>query len=155
MKVPMNQSTFDFEPLPKKTCKEMFLEKMVCVVPWSELVALIQPHALTPRQALGGRPPFAVETMLRFRHLLEKQQLAPRIFETINTVLAHHGLLLRTGAIVDASIIAAPSSTKNSKGEPDPRCTRPGRVSSGTLTWMRAIKESVDKRQKRLGSTTR
>jgi IS5 family transposase len=59
-------------------------------------------------------------TILRFRHLLEKQQLAPQVLGIINAGLAQHGLLLKTGTVVDATIIAAASSTKNSSGERDP-----------------------------------
>ena len=161
----MNQITLGLDPLHKKTRKEVFLEEMNKVVPWQALVALIQPHARGAHQALGGRPPFAVETMLRihclqlwwnlsdpameeelherplyrrfvgldgaarlpdestilrFRHLLEKHQLAPQVLGTINAGLAHQGLLLKTGTVVDATIIAAPSSTKNSSGARDP-----------------------------------
>ncbi|MFX8125971.1 IS5/IS1182 family transposase, partial [Acinetobacter baumannii] len=59
-------------------------------------------------------------TILRFRHLLEKHQLAPQVLATINSGLAQQGLMLRTGTVVDATIIAAPSSTKNKDGERDP-----------------------------------
>ena len=59
-------------------------------------------------------------TILRFRHLLEKHQLAPQVLATINTGLAQQGLMLKTGTIVDASIIAAPSSTKNKEGKREP-----------------------------------
>jgi len=59
-------------------------------------------------------------TLLKFRRLLETNDLTRRIFATINTHLAGKGLLLRQGTIVDATIIAAPSSTKNEKGERDP-----------------------------------
>ena len=161
----MDQMTFGLDPLPKKTRKEVFLEEMNQVVPWAALVALIQPHARGAHQALGGRPPFPVETMLRihclqlwwnlsdpameeelherplyrrfaglegaarmpdettilrFRHLLEKHELAPQVLGTINAGLAQHGLMLKTGTVVDATIIAAPSSTKNKSGERDP-----------------------------------
>ena len=58
--------------------------------------------------------------ILRFRHLLEKHRLAPQVLATINVGLAHQGLLLKPGTVVDATIIAAPSSTKNSSGERDP-----------------------------------
>jgi len=161
----MDQIRLGLDPLPKKTRKEIFLDEMERVVPWSELVALIQPHARGAHQALGGRPPFAIETMLRihclqlwwnlsdpameeelherplyrrfvglegaarlpdettilrFRHLLEKQQLAPQVLATINAGLAQQGLMLKTGTVVDATIIAAPSSTKNASGERDP-----------------------------------
>ena len=161
----MDQIPFGLDPLPKRTRKEVFLDEMNQVVPWAALVALIQPHARGAHQALGGRPPFPIETMLRihclqlwwnlsdpameeelherplyrrfvglegaarmpdettilrFRHLLEKQQLAPQVLATINAGLAQQGLMLKTGTVVDATIIAAPSSTKNGSGERDP-----------------------------------
>ena len=55
-------------------------------------------------------------TILRFRHLLEKHELAPQVLAAINATLAQQGLMLKTGTVVDATIIAAPSSTKNRKG---------------------------------------
>jgi IS5 family transposase len=161
----MDQMTFGLDPLRKKTRKEVFLDEMNQVVPWGELVALIQPHVRGAHQALGGRPPFPVQTMLRihclqlwwnlsdpameeelherplyrrfvglegaarmpdettilrFRHLLEKHELAPQVLATINAGLAQQGLMLKTGTVVDATIIAAPSSTKNKAGERDP-----------------------------------
>jgi IS5 family transposase len=133
------------------------------VVPWSELVALISPFMPEGRR---GRPPFAVEvmlrvhfmqqwfnlsdpameealhdmalfrdfaglggwdervpdetTILRFRRVLEKHKLAPQILQTINDLLRSKGLMLRAGTVVDATLIAAPSSTKNASGERDP-----------------------------------
>jgi IS5 family transposase len=59
-------------------------------------------------------------TILNFRHLLEENDLAEDIFKAINALLARKGLLLKQGSIVDATIIAAPSSTKNAEGERDP-----------------------------------
>jgi IS5 family transposase len=59
-------------------------------------------------------------TILRFRHLLEVHGLAPQILNCINTKLAACGLMLKAGTVVDATLIAAPSSTKNSSGERDP-----------------------------------
>jgi IS5 family transposase len=53
-------------------------------------------------------------TIPRFRHLLDKYELAPMILNTINAVLSAQGLALKTGTLVDATLIAAPSSTKNS-----------------------------------------
>ena len=50
---------------------------------------------------------------MNFRHLLEKHQLAPAILAVINGYLQEKGLSLRQGTIVDATIIHAPSSTKN------------------------------------------
>lgn len=161
----MDQMTFGLGPLPKKTRKEVFLDEMNQVVPWAVLVALIQPHARGAHQALGSRPPFPIEimlrihwlqlwwnlsdpameeelherplyrrfvglegaarmpdetTILRFRHLMEKHELAPQVLATINAGLAKHGLMLKTGTVVDATIIAAPSSTKNKTCERDP-----------------------------------
>lgn len=161
----MDQITLGLDPLPKKTRKEVFLDEMNQVVPWTALVAQIQPHARGAHQALGGRPPFPIETMLRihclqlwwnlsdpameeelherplyrrfvglegmaripdettilrFRRLLEKHQLAPQLLSAINAGLAQQGLMLKTGTVVDATIIAAPSSTKNQDGKRDP-----------------------------------
>ena len=59
-------------------------------------------------------------TILNFRHFLEQYDLGEKIFKEVNAHLQDHGLMLREGSIVDASIIAAPSSTKNQKGERDP-----------------------------------
>jgi IS5 family transposase len=59
-------------------------------------------------------------TILRFRHALEEHKLAPQILKTINELLQQKGLLLRAGTVVDATLIAAPSSTKNTSGERDP-----------------------------------
>ncbi len=59
-------------------------------------------------------------TILNFRHLLEENDLAEGIRTVVNKHLACKGLLLKKGSIVDATIIAAPSSTKNAEGERDP-----------------------------------
>ena len=59
-------------------------------------------------------------SFLRFRHWLEAHDLSPKILQVINAKLAAHGLLLKTAAVVDATLIAAPSSTKNKTGERDP-----------------------------------
>ena len=59
-------------------------------------------------------------TILNFRHLLERHGLGKGLFEEINAHLESQGLWLREGTIVDASIIEAPSSTKNRAGERDP-----------------------------------
>ena len=132
------------------------------VVPWGDLVALIAPYAPEGKK---GRPPFAVQTMLRihfmqqwftlsdpameealhdvplfrefaqlswdqrlpdestilrFRHLLEKHKLAEQILAVVNDLLTGKGLMLKAGTVVDATLIAAPSSTKNSSGDRDP-----------------------------------
>ena len=159
----MSLSTTGFELVHKRTRKREFLDEMELVVPWVELIELIEPHA---PKGKNGRPPFAVSTMLRihfmqqwfglsdpameeslhdiplhrefakldagvsrlpdestilrFRHLLEKHELSAKILSTINAILANHGLLLKAGTVVDATLIAAPSSTKNKSGERDP-----------------------------------
>jgi IS5 family transposase len=159
----MKQTSLGLDLNTKKTRKREFLEEMNRVVPWAELVALIEPHS--PR-AKTGRPPFAIETMLRihflqqwfglsdpameealfdvplyrefallpdgpvrlpdestilrFRHLLEKHGLAAQMFAAVNATLTAQGLLLKTGSVVDATLIHAPSSTKNSTGTRDP-----------------------------------
>ena len=70
---------------------------------------------------LGGmnRLPDRV-SILRFRHLLERHDLAPQMLQTVNATLAAQGLLLKEGTAIDATLIAAPSSTKNSTGTRDP-----------------------------------
>ena len=159
----MSLAPIGFEKSTKKTRKREFLEEMNRVVPWSALVALVKPYA--PTKATG-RPPFAIETMLRihfmqqwfglsdpameealldvplyqrfagldagesrlpdestilrFRHLLEEHHLAFEIFNTVNQLLQAKGLMLKSGTAIDATLIAAPSSTKNSSGERDP-----------------------------------
>jgi IS5 family transposase len=59
-------------------------------------------------------------TILRFRHLLEQHKLTEQIFAQIRSLLEHKRLLLKSGTIVDATIIAAPPSTKNAEGARDP-----------------------------------
>ena len=59
-------------------------------------------------------------TLLKFRRLLEAHDLCKALFTAINADLAARGLLLREGTLVDATLIAAPSSTKNEKRERDP-----------------------------------
>jgi len=59
-------------------------------------------------------------TILNFRHLLEKHKLGEKIFREISKLLEEHGLILKEGTAVDATIISAPSSTKNKEGKRDP-----------------------------------
>jgi transposase, IS5 family len=59
-------------------------------------------------------------TILNFRHLLEKHQLTQKIFAEVRQLLEEKKLLLRSGTIVDATIISAPSSTKNASKSRDP-----------------------------------
>jgi len=149
----------------KRTRRECFLAEMEAVVPWKELVDLIEPYY--PRtSSKGGRPPYPLETMLRihllqqwydlsdpamedalievatmrrfagialiteripdettilaFRHLLEQNDLGEQIFEAVKAHLKANGMAMKQGTIIDATIIAAPSSTKNEKRERDP-----------------------------------
>ena len=68
-------------------------------------------------------------TILRFRHLLEQHQLTEGIFKAVRGLLEKKGLMLKSGTIVDATIIAAPPSTKNAEGARDPEMhqTRKGK----------------------------
>ena len=59
-------------------------------------------------------------TILTFRHLLEKHDLGEQIFETVKARLSARGMTMKQGTIVDATLIAAPSSTKNKEGKRDP-----------------------------------
>jgi IS5 family transposase len=67
-----------------------------------------------------GEPIPDETTILNFRHLLEEHELAEDILKEVNAHLTRKGLLLKKGSIVDATIIPAPSSTKNAEGERDP-----------------------------------
>ena len=59
-------------------------------------------------------------TILRFRHRLEKHKLSEQILATVNALLVERGLLLKAGTVVDATLIAAPTSTKNKDKARDP-----------------------------------
>ena len=84
------------------------------------------------RQFVGidlGREPVPDETTIcKFRHLMEKHNLGDQLFHLVNQYLQENGMKVSRGTIVDASIINAPSSTKNKKKERDPemRQTRKG-----------------------------
>jgi len=68
-----------------------------------------------------GREPVPDETTIcKFRHLLERHDLGARLFVLIGEYLDENGLKVNRGTIVDATIISAPSSTKNQKKERDP-----------------------------------
>ena len=72
-------------------------------------------------------------TLLKFRHLLEAKGLTRQIFETINSHLAEKGLMMREGTIVDATLIAAPPSTKTRTASAIPKCTSLRKAMTGTL----------------------
>jgi IS5 family transposase len=78
-------------------------------------------------------------SILRFRHLLEEHELTKAIFAEVGSLLEENGLLLRQGTIVDATIISAPTSTKNEKQARDPEMkqTRKGN------TWYFGMKVHV------------
>jgi transposase, IS5 family len=79
-----------------------------------------------------GREPVPDETTVcRFRHLLEEHDLGQPLFDAVQRHLAAKGLKVATGTIVDATIITAPSSTKNAKKARDPEMHRPRRATSG------------------------
>jgi IS5 family transposase len=59
-------------------------------------------------------------TLLKFRHLLERNGLCEKLFQDLNERLEANGCVMRGGSIVDATIIKAPSSTKNASGKRDP-----------------------------------
>lgn len=162
----MKQKTFaeiEYDNKKRKTRREVFLSEMEQVVPWKELVSLIEPYYPL---GLNGRPVKPLEQMLRiyccqkwfsqsdpgmedmiydsvavrrfvgidlidngvpdestilkFRHLLEEHDLARDIFDHVNRKLEKQGFIVKSGTIVDATIIAAAPSTKNEKKERDP-----------------------------------
>lgn len=90
----------------------------------------IEPMRRFARVGLGEDKIPDESTILRFRHLLEAHDLTKAIFEEIRELLEERGLLLKLGTIVDATIIHAPSSTKNASGSRDPemRSTKKGNV---------------------------
>jgi len=107
------------------------LERMLrihCLQLWFDLSDPAVEEALYDSRAMRafvgidlGREPVPDETtVMRFRHLLEEHKLGAKIFEEVGRVLLKRGLRLSKGTIVDATIIAAPSSTKNAEGQRDP-----------------------------------
>jgi IS5 family transposase len=162
----MKQISFaeaEFGLKKKVTRREKFLAEMEQVVPWSRLLAVVEPCYPTGDV---GRPRLGLEKMLRlyfvqqwygladeatedavydshalrkflsidlarervpdatsllgFRHLLERNGLTRRLLDEVNAHLAERGVLMREGTIVDATIIAAPPSTKNKEQARDP-----------------------------------
>lgn len=61
-----------------------------------------------------------VTTILAFRHLLEKHGLREAVFESARAHLTERGMAMKEGTIIDATLIVAPSSTKNQPGKSDP-----------------------------------
>ncbi len=58
-------------------------------------------------------------TIMNFRHLLEQHRLARQLFDTVNLWLSDAGIMMKQGTLVDATLIEAPCSTKNKRGERD------------------------------------
>jgi IS5 family transposase len=83
-------------------------------------------------------------TFLRFRHLLEKHKLTEKIVAIVNDILIGKGLLLKAGTVVDATLIAAPSFTKNASGEGDPEMRR----STKGNQWYCSMKDQCLGRQR-------
>ena len=83
--------------------------------------ALVDTAGMRRFAQLGGLADIPDETtILNFRRLLETHGLAEKLFQQVNAHLQRKGLSLRSGTIVDATIISAPSSTKNQDGQRDP-----------------------------------
>lgn len=99
-----------------------FLQHWFCLSDPAVEEALYDSRAL--RQFVGidlGREPAPDETTIcKFRHLLEEHNLGQRLFALIGDYLAENGLKISRGTIVDATLINAPSSTKNLRRERDP-----------------------------------
>ena len=153
----------EFTAKKKTTRREKFLARMETLIPWTQLLAVVEPFYPKGQR---GRPPVGLERMLRvyflqqwygladealedarydshalpsfaridlaaegvpdattrlkFRRRLETHDLGQGLFAAINADLAARGLLLREGTLVDTTLIAAPSSTKNQAKQRDP-----------------------------------
>jgi transposase, IS5 family len=162
----MKQQTLSgFEKYGKSTRRARFLADMERIIPWPEMTAAVE--TVYPKiSENGGRPPIALERMLRiyflqlwfnlsdpaveealydsvamrsfvgidlgvegapdettvckFRHLLERNKLGKTLLRAVNEHLQRSGIKIAKGTIVDATIIGAPSSTKNKDGKRDP-----------------------------------
>jgi transposase, IS5 family len=156
-------SQAEFADKKKITRREKFLGRMEEMIPWAQLLAVIEPYYPKGER---GRPPIGLERMLRvyflqqwygladeaiedaiydsqamrgfaridlaadgvpdattllkFRRLLETHNLCQGIFNAINADLAARGLMMREGTLVDATLLAAPPSTKNREKQRDP-----------------------------------
>ena len=182
----MKQTTFAstaWEKKGKVTRRERFLAEMDQVIPWGQMLQLIEPHY---PKAGNGTQPMPMErmlriyfmqqwfnlsdpamedalydsesmrrfagielidddvpdesTILRFRHLLERHGLTQKLFELVRGLLEQKRLLLKSGTIVDATIIDAPPSTKNEAKARDPEMKQ-GR--KNTREWRFGMKAHV------------
>jgi IS5 family transposase len=118
-------------PKPGKGRSPVGLERMLRIYFLQQWFNLSDPGAeealydsLAMRRFVGidlGREPVPDETTIcKFRHLLERHELGSALFEQVHAYLEQHGLKLSRGTIVDATIIHAPSSTKNAAQARDP-----------------------------------
>jgi hypothetical protein len=123
-------------PNPGKGCSPVGLERMLRIYVPQQWFNLSDPGAeealydsLTMRRFAGidlGREPVPDETTLcKFRHLLERHELGSALFQRVHEHLEQHVLKLSRGTIVDATIIHAPSSTKNAAKARDPVLLEP------------------------------
>ena len=151
----------EWEGRARRTRRAEFLDRMDSVVPWADLLALVEPPG--PTAGRRGRQPWPAETLLRmhlvqcwlnlsdvacedacydslsvrdfvgcwdgvpdattledFRHLLEENDVGRALLDVVVARLEAAGLVMRGGSVVDATIIEAPSSTKNASGSRDP-----------------------------------
>lgn len=157
-------ASVQFDVKRKATRRHRFLQTMKDVMPWQELMKLVEPfypkperpgrpvtpliwmlklyflqiwYGLSDPQAeevahdshavqefleldLGKDAPPDETTILRFRHLIEEKGLGPQILELVNRHLEGHGVRIGRGTIVDATVIHAPTSTKNESKSRDP-----------------------------------
>jgi hypothetical protein len=127
--MPMKQSSFagvglngsDFASHRRLTRKAKFLIEMNEIVPWQVLrIDFLQLWFNLADEACEERGPDAT-TRLRFRRWLETHALGEAIFARVNALLAERGLKVCSGTMVDATLIAAPSSTKNTDQSRDPK----------------------------------
>ena len=114
-------------PIPLETMLRIY-----CLQQWFNLSDPAMEEALYDmdsmrrfaKRQLGDDPIPDETTILNFRHLLERHQLTKEIFAQVNALLSERGLMLREGTIVDATIIDAPSSTKNKSKKRDPEMSQ-------------------------------
>ena len=88
--------------------------------PWKKPCTTCLPFGTLLAYRIGTKASPNESSILRFRHLLERYKLADQILATVNLLLQAKGLQLKAVKVVDATRIAAPSSTKNQSGELDP-----------------------------------
>jgi transposase, IS5 family len=118
----MKQTTFEslaWSGKGKVTRRERFLAEMDAVIPWRELHKLYDSESMRRFAGIELAEDAVPDesTILRFRRVLELHQLSEKIFGKIRALLEDKRLLLKSGTIVDATIIEAPTSTKNADGE--------------------------------------